>query len=194
MSAQISNILEEKKDVEAFLARVEAKRDEWRRKFNITDSRRKILELETHRPQWEEARKQRERKVQEEAAEAESAQRRAELEESERKMRELLAEERRRKDEEKLKKERQEAERRAQEAKAEEERRRALAQEQARRQAWTAATNAEHRSVPWPVLERSVLSSNSDELKVTCGDVHGFFDYVKSEYRRTEEYNKLVTR
>ncbi|KAG5634917.1 hypothetical protein H0H81_000330 [Sphagnurus paluster] len=49
-------------------------------------------------------------------------------------------------------------------------------------------------SVPWPVLERSVLSSNSDELKVTWDDVDEFFAYVKSEYRSAEEYKKLVVR
>ncbi|KAG5638513.1 hypothetical protein H0H81_012150 [Sphagnurus paluster] len=245
LSAKSAAGLQEKENMEGLLTRITAERDEWQRKFTIADSRRKILELEADRPQWEEAKKQREKKLQEEAAEAERVRKQADMEESERKIRELIEEEKRRKQEQKLRKEqeklrqeKEEAARQAREAEAEVQRKRALAKEHARQLAWTNATTVEHQrcskrdsyyektwnnhtalsrflvvieefekakfsdsqpltvgSIPWPMLDKSVLSSNTMDVEVTWVSVEMFFTFVKSrrDYGKTE-YNKLVER
>ncbi|KAF9462552.1 hypothetical protein BDZ94DRAFT_1298515 [Collybia nuda] len=152
LRSQIKQLEEQVSDLRSTLREAELDRDalrvqseEWRRKFTITDSRLKIVELEGDRPLWEAAKKKREMKEKEEAEKAEQARRKAELLESERKMRELLEQEKRRVLEDKARKEREEAQRKARERAIAEEKERARAKEAIRLKAWKEATQAEQQ-------------------------------------------------
>lgn len=143
LEEQVSDLTTTLHEAERNCDALRAQSEEWHRKFMITDSRLKIVELEGDRPLWEEAKRKREMKEKEEAERAEKARRKAELLESERKMRELREQEKQRMLEEKARKEREEAERKARERKIAEEKEKVRLKEMERLNRWKAATLAE---------------------------------------------------
>ncbi|KAG5642067.1 hypothetical protein DXG03_003644 [Asterophora parasitica] len=214
LHSQLSVVLEGKAKAEEFLKQAEKNRDEWRRNFELSDSRRKILELETDRLREENARKEREQSRK--AEEAESARKKAEVEEAKcRKMGE------------KLKREREETVRKASEA--------AAAKEKVRQQAWMQATDAEQQrcydrdvgiigrhagwgraaarerfllvveefdkrkfseaqpitfnNIPWPVLDNPLCENTNSEI--AWQKVEDFFVYIRV-VQTVADYKKLV--
>jgi hypothetical protein len=105
----------------------------WQRKYDVANSRLKIVELEADRPLWEEAKKRREMREKEES---EKAKQRADMQESERKLREILAQE-------KARQARKEAERKAHEREVQEQKEKERQKEAAKLKSWKYATQAE---------------------------------------------------
>ncbi|KAG6856517.1 hypothetical protein H0H87_003605 [Tephrocybe sp. NHM501043] len=160
-TVRLATIEKEKLDLAAKLKQVELNLDEWQHKFQLADSRRRIIEmeLEVDRQFWEAAKRAREAKQKEEA---DVARRTAEVKEAGRRLKEMVEEEKRRKAEalkqeerkqmlqraakqarEKAKKEQAEARQREEEAQRRRELEEEHAKEKARQKAWKAATAME---------------------------------------------------
>ncbi|KAJ6555097.1 hypothetical protein DFH09DRAFT_573602 [Mycena vulgaris] len=150
--------MKERTVVQAENARLREELESVKRALDMAESRLKILQLESDRPLWGKAKKQREENEKAERAKEEKRRRAAEIEESRRKMRELQEHERerkraaaeaeraerlRREAEEKARLEKEERERKARE-KVERERKAKEAREKLEHEKrWTAATKAE---------------------------------------------------
>ncbi|KAG6888226.1 hypothetical protein C0992_009276 [Termitomyces sp. T32_za158] len=134
LEAQCDAVIAEKEELRRQLTQVEHDRDDWRRKFEVLESRCKILELD--RPLWNEAKRQKEKEI-EESHKAQEAQK-VKIEEMERKLRDFMEQEKER-EREKMKQQREEAARKA----SEEEARKKREAEKARQAAWETATVAE---------------------------------------------------
>lgn len=132
--AQCDTIIAEKEVLQRQVTQVEHDRDGWRRSFEVSESRCKILELD--RPLWNEAKRQKE-KEKEQSLKAHEA-RKKEIEEMERRMRDTMEQEKER-ERKKMKQEREETARKA----SEEEARKKREAEKSRQAAWKAATVSE---------------------------------------------------
>ncbi|KAJ7263047.1 hypothetical protein C8J57DRAFT_446031 [Mycena rebaudengoi] len=138
------------------------------RALEMSESRLKMMQLESDRPLWEEAKKKREEREEEELARKDKRRRQTELEESRRKMREFqvqeaerkVAEEARRKErrrreaEEKAKREKEEAERKAREKAETERKEREEREKRERAKRWMAATKKEEKRCQLRDIER----------------------------------------
>ena len=167
----------------------------------IEESRRKIAELEKDRPLWEAARKERERREQEEEGERQAAKRARE--------RKAEAERKEREDHERMVKEAEERRKREQEERQRWEKERKHAQNRARwtRGPWTVQRALErYRSlceqfdnakfstedpltfddIPWPILHCTFSVEN-----IEWSAVENFFASIKL-HMRIQEYKTLV--
>ncbi|KAK0463196.1 uncharacterized protein EV420DRAFT_1476914 [Desarmillaria tabescens] len=177
-----------KKDLEAQVkgedkakAKLQEEINDLRRKLELSESRRKILEMQADAPMWKEAKKKRE--AAERKAEAERK-RKAELEESRRKMKEIQeAEARRKKEEEAAKKREQERKEREER----EERERKL--EKARKdREWREATERERARLRSMANNRWGLGKWSDKRALDR------VQYLMDEFEKTKfSENKPAT-
>ncbi|KAG6861178.1 hypothetical protein C0995_002985 [Termitomyces sp. Mi166 len=135
--AQCATMIGEKEDLQRQLEQVEHDRDDWRRNFEVSESRCKILELD--RPLWNEVKRQKE-KEKEEFQRAEEALKK-EVKELERRLREMNEREKEW-EKAKMKQQDEEAARKARDEEARKKREAELA-EKARQTAWKAAAIAE---------------------------------------------------
>ncbi|KAK0200939.1 hypothetical protein DFS33DRAFT_1356042 [Desarmillaria ectypa] len=137
-------------------AKLQVEINDLKRKLELSESRRKILEMQADAPIWQEAKKKRE--AAQKKAEAERK-RKAELEESRRKIREIQEAEARRKKEEEVAKKR-EQERKEREEREEQERK----QEKARKdREWREATMKERARLKKMAHNRWGLGQWSDQ-------------------------------
>jgi len=126
--------LEETKKIQE---KIESENAELSQQLKLSESRRKVLELEADRPRWEEAKRKREEAEREEREKELQRKRQKELEEKRRRMQEMEQEERAAEEKRRLEEERR---------KAEEERNRPELEEKLKREkAWKRATAAENR-------------------------------------------------
>ncbi|KAK7457265.1 hypothetical protein VKT23_010564 [Stygiomarasmius scandens] len=137
LEGKVEDLTRKLEETKKLQEKIESENAELGKQLKLSESRRKVLELEADRPRWEEAKRKREEAEREEREKELQRKRQKELEEKRRRMQEMEQEERAAEEKRRLEEERR---------KAEEERNRPELEEKLKREkAWKRATAAENR-------------------------------------------------